>query len=273
MVYREQITWPPVREEEVLAHISGAERKDTIILSGHANVAPVEAVSVDPSRGLTQNQKVYRAGTVVAKVTRAAGGGEDEMGRWGPFDPAATDDGRDAQQVAFLATGVVGNNNAIRWSATQRGPAGRQVNVTLVVAGNNTPLSVEVQNQFDVVVNVATDGAGAATSTAQQVIDAVNAHEGASQLVQAGSEGASDGTGVVAAVAQTNLSGWLQDVEIAVLPIDVNVEFGPVAAGAYVDNCTFRKDKLRGYTGSEANLDAAFEARNSRVVDMSEVTP
>jgi hypothetical protein len=273
MVYREQINWPPVREEEVLASVNGAERRETVILSSHDNVAPVEAVQVDPSRGLTQNQKVYRAGTVVAKITKDVGGGEAESGKWGPFDPAATDDGRDAQQVAFLVTGVVGNNNAIRWSAKQRGPAGRQVNVALVVAGNNTPLSVAVQNQFDVVVNVATDGAGAATSTAAQVIAAVNADADASQLVQAANEGASDGTGVVAAVAQANLAGGLHLVEIAVVPVDVNVQFGDVPAGAYVGNCTFRKDKLRGYAGNEANLDAALDAQNSRVIAVSEVSP
>lgn len=274
MVYRETLQWPAVREEEVLALVSGGEQRDTVLLSSYDNVAPVEAVDVDPSRGLTQNQKVYRAGTVLAKITTDVGGGEAESGKWGPFDPSATDDGRDQQRVGFLATGVVGNNNAIRFSARQPGPAGHQITVTLTDPGlANQSLAVSVANQFDIDVSLATDGAGAITSTAAEVIAAVNAHAEAGQLVQAADEGDSDGTGVVSAEAQANLAGAQAEVELAVLPVDVNVEFGDVAAGVYVGGATYRQDKLRGYSGNEANVDAALGDRDSRVMSVTEVTP
>lgn len=107
---------------------------------------------------------------------------------------------------ASVATGVVGNNNAIRWTSAVPGEAGNLVAVVLQDPGaGNQPLSVSVSGSV-VTVSLATDAGGAITSTAQDVIGAVNGHAVASVLVQAANEGASDGTGVVAAVAETHLA-------------------------------------------------------------------
>lgn len=108
---------------------------------------------------------------------------------------------------ATLNTGVVGSNNAITWTAREPGPAGNALSITLIdPPGNNVALSVDVDGD-DIVVTLATDGASVVTSTAAQVIAAILEHDTASQLVTAANTGASNGTGVVAAVAETNLAG------------------------------------------------------------------
>lgn len=112
----------------------------------------------------------------------------------------------DVAEVAnSLVTGVVANNNAIRW--TQLDPdAGQIPRITLRdPAGNDQALAVDVDGR-DIIVSLATGVAGAITSTAAQVIAAVLEHDQASQMVTAANSGASSGAGVVVAVAATPLA-------------------------------------------------------------------
>jgi hypothetical protein len=107
---------------------------------------------------------------------------------------------------ASKTTGVVGSNNAILWTAVTGGVAGNGINVALLnPGGNNKPLEVTVVNN-EIRVSLATGAAGAISSTAADVIDAVNASLLAKDLVVAANSGASDGTGVVAAVAAAALA-------------------------------------------------------------------
>lgn len=109
--------------------------------------------------------------------------------------------------AASLVTGLVGSNNAIRWTADEPGEAGEDIRVALVdPAANSQALAVDVDGD-DITVSLATDGAGAIVSTAAQVIAAVNEHDTASQLVTAANAGVSNGTGVVTAVGLTPLAG------------------------------------------------------------------
>ena len=102
---------------------------------------------------------------------------------------------------ASKTTGAPGTD-AILWTAMESGVAGNTITVTIVVAGNSTPLSVAVAGT-DITLNAATDASGVCISTADEVVDAVNAHAEASLLVLASSED----SGVVSAVAQTGLEG------------------------------------------------------------------
>jgi hypothetical protein len=111
--------------------------------------------------------------------------------------------------IASLTTALAGNNNDLTFTSKAVKSAytsGNTVRVRYVVAGNNTALSVAVAGN-DITVNVATDGGGAATSTAAQVRDAINASGPAAALVTAANAAGNDGTGVVVALAYTNLSG------------------------------------------------------------------
>lgn len=111
-----------------------------------------------------------------------------------------------AGTFASLTTALTGANNDLLFTAKQRGPEGNEISVTYVVAGNNTPLTVAVAVD-SITVNVATGAGGAATSTANQVLEAINASANASKLVTASLAPANTGAGTVIAMAQTYLTG------------------------------------------------------------------
>ena len=111
--------------------------------------------------------------------------------------------------------GVVASDNAFKVTALEPGTAGNAIKVTLVdPPSNNASLGVVVTGTA-IVVNLATDGASAVTSTADAVVDAINADTAAKALVSASSAvGDSNGTGVVAAAAETALTGG-QNVKVS----------------------------------------------------------
>lgn len=111
-----------------------------------------------------------------------------------------------AQTGAALTTALTGTNNDLTYSSVNRGPAGNDISVRYVVAGNSTALSVSVSGK-DITVNVATDSGGAATSTAAQIRTAVLAATAAAALVSVANATGNDGTGVVTALARTSLTG------------------------------------------------------------------
>lgn len=105
---------------------------------------------------------------------------------------------------ASLTTALAGSNNDLVYTAQVGGPGGNSIRVQYVVAGNNTPLSVDVQG-YDIIVNVATDGGGAATSTATQILTEVQ--RSASHLVTVENAGSDNGSGVVTSMSITALTG------------------------------------------------------------------
>jgi len=109
---------------------------------------------------------------------------------------------------ASAVTGVVGNNNAIRWTSKVPGILGNTIVVDIVVSGNNTPLSISVSGNT-VTINSATDGSGNATTTASQAITAISSNSSASKIISGANEGASNGTGVIADETKTLSGGEL----------------------------------------------------------------
>lgn len=107
---------------------------------------------------------------------------------------------------ASLTTALGSANDDITWTANTGGTAGNSIRVRYVVAGASTPLSVSVSGS-DITVNSATSAGSAATSTAAQVIAAVAASSAAGQLITGKNAPSNDGTGVIAALAFTNLTG------------------------------------------------------------------
>ncbi len=87
---------------------------------------------------------------------------------------------------------------------------GNDVSIALVKPDTAAaPLSVAV-NGKDVVVNLATNASGAISSTARQVVDALNADAAASALLTASLYRTGTGTGVVAAASATRLTDNLK---------------------------------------------------------------
>lgn len=113
-----------------------------------------------------------------------------------------------ASVAAALTTGTVGENNGIVWTAKAAGTGGNALSIELLNTGKEKALAVDVDGT-KIVVTLATNGTGAGeiTSTAAQVMAAIEEHDTASQLVAVANKGASSGAGVVKAVATTNLSG------------------------------------------------------------------
>lgn len=111
---------------------------------------------------------------------------------------AAAKSGSAAPTFGSATTGVEANNNGITWTAKL---AGQGISINLQNPnGNSKALAVSVSG-LAVIVSLATDGAGAITSTAAQVIAAVNENARANVLLVGANTGASTGAGVVAAAS------------------------------------------------------------------------
>jgi hypothetical protein len=121
------------------------------------------------------------------------------------------------QAAVAASVNILAGNAGITYTAVTAGTGGNAITVRYVVSGNNTALSVAVVSSA-ITVNLATDGGGAATSTATLVKAAVDASGPASALVATALIG--DGTGVVSAVTATNLAGGL--AAISATAIDLN---------------------------------------------------
>ncbi len=145
---------------------------------------------------------------------------------------------KDRTTVAATLTTGTQERDQITWTARAPGTAGNAITVTLVASGTSTPLSVEVAGQ-SITVHLATDGGGQPMSTAAAVVAAVTAHAGASAIASA----SSINTGVVEAVAATNLAGG-QD------PQDT-LKISATSEGAWGDGLSVKV--------SDGTLDAAGE--------------
>lgn len=107
---------------------------------------------------------------------------------------------------AALTTALSGANNDLTLIARTPGTAGNSIRFRIVVSGASTAASVIVAGS-DITFNSATSAGSAATSTAAQARDMLLADASASALVWTQLAPASDGSGVVTALAYTNLAG------------------------------------------------------------------
>lgn len=114
--------------------------------------------------------------------------------------------------AASLVTGVEGDDNAIEWTADTEGDAGNDIAIFLRdPKANNATVSVEVATgstgKSQIRVNLATNGSGAITTTATEVISAIEGDADAAALVDVANSGDSDGSGVVTATGPSYLTG------------------------------------------------------------------
>jgi hypothetical protein len=113
-----------------------------------------------------------------------------------------------AAVAAVAGTLELGTGNSkIKFTANDAGNSNNGISVRLRDPSANTQsLSITV-NGNDIVVNLATDGGGAITSTVTLIIAAIAASAAANSLVTASNGTGSNGTGVVVAAGPTNLAG------------------------------------------------------------------
>lgn len=107
---------------------------------------------------------------------------------------------------ATLTTAMAGADNDIFLFAKYPGLAGNAVTLTIVVAGNNTPISVSVTGTA-ITVNAATGSGGAVVSTGRDVVRALNHTVSSRTLVTAAIASGNTGDGIVTALGATSLTG------------------------------------------------------------------
>lgn len=106
---------------------------------------------------------------------------------------------------AYLQTGDQSSNNALLWSAVTPGDAGNDLTVELFNPGPSNPTTTcSLTGGVHVKITLATNGAGAITSTLNQVISALQSHGPSSALMKCQKSFAGT-NGVVTALAQTSL--------------------------------------------------------------------
>lgn len=86
------------------------------------------------------------------------------------------------------------------------GPDGDDITAECLVSGSNTPLSIEVDDQA-ITIHSATESGGAATSKLREIRDAIEADAAASALVTCRYMTGHDGTEIMGAITEDNLSG------------------------------------------------------------------
>lgn len=168
----------------------------------------------DKNQTLVNADGLKVQGFAIDQTTGSLGALGDISATGGSSPPNATSEmtltmNLDADADALTASALtLDSTNAladVSLAAVTGGQAGNGISVRFVdPSAASQALAVSVSGSA-ITVSLATDGTGAITSTAAQVAAAINANPSASALVTATPEGA--GTGVVDAVAQTNLSG------------------------------------------------------------------
>jgi len=128
---------------------------------------------------------------------------------WGIYH---NDGAPDASAQATLDVNPTGDDNGLTFTAVAYGADGNAVTIAYVdPAANDAELSVSVDGT-DIVVSLATDENGDITSTAADVLAAIEASAAAAALVTVAvdtsdSGSADDGSGVVTAMAEDALEG------------------------------------------------------------------
>lgn len=127
---------------------------------------------------------------------------------------------------AALTTALAGANNDVVWTAVVGGEAGNDITIAYVNPGAPGQALGVVVVASAITVNLATDGGGLITSTADDIKAEVAATPAAAALVTGVDAGADDGSGVVIAMAGTNLAGGA----------DVTALYGPFEGARFVQD-------------------------------------
>lgn len=160
-------------------------------------------------------KKIVKAGTVI--------GGSSKKVLENPGEAVV-----DKVTPAIKATKTIGTTTSgIIYTANVAGKGGNSISIKLVDPGQAGELGVVVTGT-DIVVNLEYEGS-ALTSTALEVVEAINADKDASALITAAP--LTTGEGVAAAATKTSLAGGA-DIAVAnyaegVLLYDVDVTNGP----------------------------------------------
>jgi hypothetical protein len=130
----------------------------------------------------------------------------------------------------YVVTAALGSNRDICFVSKN----GATNKVKIVVSGNNTPLSVSVVGAV-LTINSATNVGGTATSTAAQIVAAVNASPTAFALFEARLPPGSTGAGVTGALSETTAANGVTETGLAMTDSGDGLTFQAASGKRYWD--------------------------------------
>lgn len=160
-----------------------------------------------------------------------------------------------------LAQAVLGDSNANRVAIDSHAwghEGGNDISVALANPGAaNAALSVAVSGKT-ITVNLATDASGAVTSTAKQVVDAINASTPASALVKAYTYRGNTGSGVVSAATAALTDGLSAPDSVSREPHTVYaLRIGKVRDGSKPGVLAYAQEHAREWVPPLVTIEAA----------------
>jgi hypothetical protein len=172
--------------------------------------------------------------------------------------------------TADSGSGAVGPQSAVVVTSRAWGhEGGNDIAVELRNPGAaNSPLSVAVVGK-DILVALATDGTGALTSTAADVVNAINANPQASQLVVATTFRGDAGAGIAQARANVNLSDFLRaPAHVERGPFEYSVmRIGKVRDGSKVGVFLYCQQHAREWATPLTCLETAEQLLRNYAID------
>lgn len=133
------------------------------------------------------------------------------------------DGGAGAGIQATVTKGTTDTQIVIGWQ--EAGTAGNSKTLTIVEAGNNTPLTVVVSTSA-ITINLETDGSAASVSTVNDVI--AKLYQSATFTANYfATDGVGDGTGILAAATVTSFTGGAAGAEIFTTIAEITNISGP----------------------------------------------
>jgi hypothetical protein len=139
---------------------------------------------------------------------------------------------------------ALGSNKDICFASKNNAVPG----IAIVVAGNNTALSVGVASS-DITVYSATGGTGLATSTAAQIVAAMNAYPAAFALMVARLAAGQDGTGITGALTHTHGANGVVFTQIALTDSGDHLTYQAAKGYRYWTSSTLVEKQVHGAGG------------------------
>lgn len=138
-----------------------------------------------------------------------------------------------------LSTALTGDNNDLTFTAKY--PFTNIKVEYLDPSANSAALSLSITKANTITINLATSGAGAITTTANEIIALVNAHPVAKTMISAALKGTDTGATAVTALTATALASG--NYPVGYLHTSIDVTLGDVAtsiitAGVLIDSVT-----------------------------------
>jgi hypothetical protein len=168
------------------------------------------------------------------------------------------------RKKATLTT-TQGDNKDLTFKAVPPGTAGNGISIIYAdPSANNSPLSVEVDVR-EITVSLATGSGGGIVTTAAEIMAAVNAHDEAARWVVASLATGSNGSGVVAAMGSTSLSGGstattesFTDVVLVDLGDHIHYQAAAIADRYWIPGETLTIEEQAGGIGEFAEITTGF---------------